>query len=478
MRFVKNQILVILSVISAVTCVSPVYIPKENEVDTKNGRLEGEARGSYYAFEGIRYAEPPLGENRFEPPKPYSTKWEGVLPAKNIGSTCIQWDILQATSEDKMSGDEDCLFLNVYKPTTLPTAEPLPVIVHIHGGGFMFGSGAFYGPELIMKSGKFIYVSFNYRLGPLGFLSTKNELIPGNMGLKDQVIALKWVQENIQSFGGDKDSITLTGFSAGGAAVHLHYMSPLSTGLFHRGISHSGNALAPWVLTENAVDKFTALAEKLNCSHENQKEVVKCLKSVPGTDIVRTIPKFGESIGPVYKHPLTPFGIVVEPAHVNAFISKTPITYLQESKIQKLPWLLSTVKDEAAFITAELYQYPQFLQRFDENWNLLAPLLLDYNTTSQTNKDRVSAKLKEEYFTGHPVNKKNFSKLTKVSAFENLKLFYIGRDISQSQSTRKTKEKTAVKHNLNFFQGILSKIYLKMPIMNKFIIFSPENYLH
>lgn len=104
------------------------------------------------------------------------------------------------------------------------------VSIHIHGGAFMFGSGDRYKPDYLMDHDDIIYVSFNYRLGPLGFLSTGDSIVPGNNGLKDQVAALSWVQRNIVAFGGDPSKVTITGLSAGGASVHYMYLSPLSHG--------------------------------------------------------------------------------------------------------------------------------------------------------------------------------------------------------------------------------------------------------
>lgn len=150
----------------------------------------------------------------------------------------------------KIIGEEDCLYVNVFTPTKVPQQEDnMDVIVYIHGGAFMFGSAqAFADPRYLMDK-DVVVVTMNYRLGPfgmakhtwgiisniifqfVGFMSTEDEVIPGNNGLKDQVLALQWVNKNIHVFGGNPDSVTLMGLSAGGTSVHLHYFSPLSKGL-------------------------------------------------------------------------------------------------------------------------------------------------------------------------------------------------------------------------------------------------------
>ncbi|KAL3282159.1 hypothetical protein HHI36_005354 [Cryptolaemus montrouzieri] len=156
--------------------------------------------------------------------------WKDVLDATKPHAVCPQRDIYRRT--DLIEGDEDCLYLNVYTPR-LPSEnlELLPVMVFFHGGGFLCGGGNsyWYGPDVLLDR-DIVLVVTNYRLGALGFLSTGDSVSPGNYGLKDQSLALKWVKKNIEYFGGDPDSITLFGESAGGASANYHMLSPLSKG--------------------------------------------------------------------------------------------------------------------------------------------------------------------------------------------------------------------------------------------------------
>lgn len=159
---------------------------------------------------------------------------------------CIQkYDIFPLAS---VRGQEDCLYLNVYRPKKC-RKKKLPVMVYIHGGGYIGESAdpRVIGPEKFMDTRKVILVSLQYRLGPFGFLSSDDCSAPGNFGLKDQSMALRWVQRNIESFGGDRRRVTVFGHSAGGAAVQFHMMSPLSEGLFSKAISlcHSGVSSIP-----------------------------------------------------------------------------------------------------------------------------------------------------------------------------------------------------------------------------------------
>ncbi len=158
--------------------------------------------------------------------------------------------------------------------------KKLPVIFFIHGGGFYSGSGNIYGPELLLDH-DVILVTFNYRLGPFGFLSL-NQNYSGNLALKDQLLALKWVRDNIRSFGGDKDRITIHGWSAGCWSVSLHMVSPASQGLFNRAICFSASALVPWILSY--VKDHREIAETFAISNgvhpTNDQQLIDYLKNV------------------------------------------------------------------------------------------------------------------------------------------------------------------------------------------------------
>lgn len=194
----------------------------------------------YFSFRGIPYANAPINHLRFELPEKYSA-WISVKDVLKTGSDCIQINPLN-TSE--IIGDEDCLFLNVYTPN-VDLIKKLPVMFFIHGGGYFESSSSelFYGPDFLIEE-NIVLVTINYRLGPLGFLSVDE--LPKNVGLYDQLLALKWVNENIQSFGGDKNEITIFGESAGACSVHFLIMSPLSNTFFKRAIMQSGTALDAW----------------------------------------------------------------------------------------------------------------------------------------------------------------------------------------------------------------------------------------
>ncbi|XP_038219763.1 esterase FE4-like [Zerene cesonia] len=294
-----------------ITCFKAIMV----RIKVSEGVLEGSKVDNvygkpYFSFKGIPYAEPPVGDLRFKAPKP-RTPWIGVREAKEHGPESCQYNILLPQSTE-CKGDEDCLYLNVYTPNIEPE-NPLPVMVYIHGGGFVCGRGNSeqYGPEFLIKH-NVILVTINYRLGILGFLCLDTEDIPGNAGMKDQVAALRWVQNNISNFGGDPDNVTIFGESAGAASVSAHLVSPMTKGLFKRAIMQSGTSLCPWVQTYGARDRAILLARELGCECKDDKEIYEFFKNQPAQNLVnkRVQITFTES-AKLFPHVC--FGIVSNP---------------------------------------------------------------------------------------------------------------------------------------------------------------------
>ncbi|KAI4456723.1 carboxylesterase [Holotrichia oblita] len=258
---------------------------KQNlQVHLEDGTIQGkkmyteEKRLAYYAYLGIPYAKPPLGNLRFSNPV-RNEKWSGVLSTTEDAPTCTQ-----DTERIIYIGSEDCLYINVF--TTKNRQEKndstlLPVMVFIYGGGFKFGQSnqSIYGPDYLLEH-DVIVVSFNYRVGAFGFLSTSDMASPGNYGLKDQIEALRWTQRNIKLFGGDPNSVTLFGESAGAASVSYLMLAPKAKGLFHRAISFSGSALCPWALSRNPLPVTYAVATSAGIIERNTKELIKKLRQL------------------------------------------------------------------------------------------------------------------------------------------------------------------------------------------------------
>ena len=229
------------------------------------------------------YAAPPFGVLRLRPPAA-APAWQGVRDATRLASSCLQAKSEYAKAQE---GAEDCLYLNVYVPReTIPEATArLPVMVWLHGGGFVNGSGNAFNGERLAKTANAIVVTVNYRLGPFGWLALPSlaaeapDHATGDYGLRDSIAALGWVQRNIAVLGGDPQRVSLFGQSAGAEQTLALVASPLAAGLFQRAISMSAPASLSMPTVDAAAAKRKAFLDELGCSDpSNQRD---CLRSLP-----------------------------------------------------------------------------------------------------------------------------------------------------------------------------------------------------
>ncbi|XP_053676821.1 esterase E4-like [Anopheles nili] len=228
-----------------------------------------------YQFLNIPYAAPPVGERRFKAPVPISP-WTGVKDVSMPGRACPQLGVTTQNPEGNVSDLEDCLSVSVY---TKNTTDNRPVMVFIHGGGFVTGAASIFEPDYLLEK-DIVLVSIQYRLGPLGFLSTGTANIPGNMAMYDIIAALEWVSSYIRFFGGDRTSVTIFGESAGAAAVSALLYSPtVRDDLFHRAIIQSGSVFAPWATCKSPKEGALDIARRVNCDRPAES-MEDCLRSV------------------------------------------------------------------------------------------------------------------------------------------------------------------------------------------------------
>lgn len=302
-------------------------------VQTANGPVRGIVESDVDVFKGIPYSAPPIGEFRWRPPQPV-TPWEGELDATEYGANCAQsgWGGAPGTIAEGSS--EDCLYLNLWRPANVTADAKLPVMVWIHGGGFVGGSGS--GPGIAGKEfakKDVILITINYRLGRLGHfafpaLSAEHPEEPkGSYAYMDQIAALKWVQKNVDVFGGDPENVTIFGFSAGGVSVHSLLTIPSAQGLFQKAISHSGGA-RDGVLTgrpirkENADIFYNVSAETIGINFARKHgiegtdaEALAKLRALPVEEIVDGGQETDGEGGPrIYSGPILDGRLVVETA--------------------------------------------------------------------------------------------------------------------------------------------------------------------
>ncbi|XP_015196055.1 neuroligin-2a isoform X1 [Lepisosteus oculatus] len=290
-------------------------------VTTNYGKLRGikkdlnnEILGPVEQYLGVPYATPPVGDRRFQPPEAPGS-WPDVRNATQFAHVCPQniqgvlpeimlpvWftDNLDIVAGYIQNQSEDCLYLNIYVPTedgpltkkhdestiNSPRDEDIrdrrkkPVMLFIHGGSYMEGTGNMFDASVLAAYGNVIVVTMNYRLGVLGFLSTGDQAAKGNYGLLDQIQALRWLNENIGHFGGDPERITIFGSGAGASCVNLLILSHHSEGLFQRAIAQSGSAISSWSVNYQPLKYTNILARKVGCSQAaaSTTEVVECLR--------------------------------------------------------------------------------------------------------------------------------------------------------------------------------------------------------
>ncbi|CAH0598145.1 unnamed protein product [Chrysodeixis includens] len=290
----------------------------------------------FQAYRGIRYAEPPVGELRFQPPK-LITKYSGEVDASQEGPACPQPVI------DNYPVHEDCLRLNVYRPDGKHVKD-LPVVVFMHAGGFYTVSGRsdVAGPHYLLDR-DVVLVTINYRLGSLGFLSTGDKYAPGNNGFKDQVMALRWVQRNIAAFGGDPSLVTISGYSAGSFSVMLHTISPMSRGLFHRAISMSGSPISQIEIPRHQRHLAEKQAELLNCTTASSQALIACLQT-------KTSKEIGDSLDKMFEFNYDPVLLWV-PIHERdfgqeMFLPRQPLVALCGGDLAPVPYIVSQTQDE------------------------------------------------------------------------------------------------------------------------------------
>ncbi|MFC4121181.1 carboxylesterase/lipase family protein [Nonomuraea zeae] len=291
-------------------------------VRTDTGLVRGARAGGVDSFLALPYAAPPVGDLRWRAPRP-ARSWSGVRDAARWGNRCPA----AAGSNGPRSETEDCLYLNVFRPSGTQAGRRLPVLFWIHGGGLVNGSANQHDGTLIAQLEDVVVVSVNYRLGVLGFLAhpalTAEAGQSGNYGLLDQQAALRWVRRNIGAFGGDPRQVTIDGESAGGFSVCAHLTAPASAGLFGRGIIQSGSCVSRPVA--EGEQSGTSIAATLGCPDDGA--AVACLRALSAARLVD---------GPQF----TSF------VHGGPVLPESPDTAVRAGRFQRVPLIVGSNRDE------------------------------------------------------------------------------------------------------------------------------------
>ncbi|XP_073813923.1 juvenile hormone esterase-like [Musca autumnalis] len=359
---------------------------------------------SFEAFLGVPYALPPLGNLRFSHPQPHA-KWQGILDATRPKPDCIQKNVLIPNSE--VTGEEDCLYMNIYRPQpSSNNPNLLPVMVYFHGGGFYAGSPnpQIVGPEYFMDTQGVILAVPAYRLGIFGFLSTNDSVISGNFGLKDQTLALKWIQQNIEAFGGDPKRVTIFGQSAGGIASHLHMLSKHSEGLFESVIAQSGTASVAATLQEDPLSVARETASHLNIPNAetiSSSQLLENFRLIDAHAVMAAVDKLKYW----HTHRDTVFSIVVENQQSpEAFLTQHPLEIMRNANYNPTRFMAGIVPEEGAVFSISMWEFEELRNSLNEDFNALLERLIIFPLRfSRSEIDEAMQKIIEEYFHGHSV---------------------------------------------------------------------------
>ncbi|XP_037945468.1 esterase B1-like [Teleopsis dalmanni] len=384
-------------------------------IDTDKGPVQGVQRitiwnDAYYSFEKIPFAKPPLGDLRFKAPVP-ADPWTTALDCKSPAPPPLQKSMLFSNYR----GSEDCLYLNVFTKDIKPAALR-PVMVWIYGGGFQAGesSRTLFSPDYFMSK-DIVFVSITYRVGPLGFLSIDDPAVnvPGNAGIKDQILSLKWIQTNIAAFGGDPNNVTLFGESAGGASTHFCMLTEQSKGLFHKAILMSGSALCPWAMAPRN-QWARRLAQKLGYKDDENSgaDIYNFLVQSKGADLIKAADTI--LIGKEkHRRVLFPFTPTVEPyISESNILNELAYNMLEKTWSNDIPIIISGTSFEGLLFYPDIIKRPATLDEV-KNCKHLLPADLDLDKTDEKLVEYGLA-LKSCYFGEEECNVKNMMKYLEV----------------------------------------------------------------
>jgi acetylcholinesterase len=344
-------------------------------VYTTTGALRGIRRtvldkNEVHVYYGVPFAKPPLGPLRFKKPVPLDP-WNGTLNAFHQPNTCYQ-DVSEIFPGFKgeviwlpnTNISEDCLYMNIWVPKPKKHNKKLPILLWIYGGGYVSGTATLdiYNADILAAENNVIVVEPQYRVGAFGFLYMGVDDAPGNMGLYDQVMAIQWIKDNAAKFGGDPDSITVFGESAGGASVTSHLISPISRHLLERGIIQSGTINAPWSImtakrAREIADKLIVDSSCINAdgSSMSVSDAIQCLRDMPASNI-STLQWNSYS---------TILNFMSAPTIDGVFLPKDPMEMLREGDFKKVPLLIGSNRDEGSLFI--LYDFIEHFKKDGPN---------------------------------------------------------------------------------------------------------------
>ncbi|XP_023935397.1 cholinesterase 1 [Bicyclus anynana] len=344
-----------------------------------------------YSFYGIPYATVPKGANRFKAPLA-APVWSDTFEAVDTEIICPQSNILNALviPESKVI-KEDCLIANIYVPETNETN--LPVVIYIHGGAFVTGWGNMFTPKSLVNTQKVIAITFNYRLGAIGFLCLGTKDIPGNAAMKDQVALIRWVHKNIANFGGNPDDITLSGFSSGAVSVDMLLLSKMARGIIKKVIPESAGGLCPFSVQLDPVENAKVYAKLLGFQYVDDIYALENFYMNIPHDVLSAVQVTNMKDSVTLMAPCIERDIGEE-----RFLEDSPVNLLKRGDFEKLPTLYGFTHMDG------LFRLPQFYTWKDEmNTKFSDFLPADLQFKNKLEKEKVANEVRSFYFSDKPV---------------------------------------------------------------------------
>ncbi|XP_058178102.1 esterase B1-like [Anopheles ziemanni] len=359
----------------------------------------------YYCFKGIPYAQPPIGKLRFASPVAIERYNVSYLDCSRERSNCMGRDVITRD----ISGSEDGLFLNVYTPRIVRDGSSgglLPVMVFFHGGGMTGGNGGsgLYLPDYLVQEGV-VVATVNYRLGVLGFLCLPHAGIEGNAGLKDQRMALQWIAQNITTFAGDPNNVTIFGASSGGSNVMMHCFSELSRPFFHKAIAQSATVFADLIYQNEPENRARSLARIFGYEGSSDEGALATLRDVPAHRLYEAqflvLSDREREYGPIFHFPFT--AVIERKESRDAVLLKTPMDYLREHGSIPVPVLCGYNDKEGIMELVDTIKTISVYNRQPEKF-ICGSFNVDYFSPLAR---ALGEELKRHYFGDQPITRDN-----------------------------------------------------------------------
>ncbi|XP_053663732.1 esterase B1-like [Anopheles marshallii] len=378
----------------------------------------------YYCFKGIPYAKAPVGKLRFASPVPIERYSVSYLDCSRERSSCLGRDVITR----EITGTEDGLFLNVYTPAIgregTAAEALLPVMVFFHGGGMTGGNGdsGLYLPDYLVQEGT-VVATVNYRLGVLGFLCLPQAGIEGNAGLKDQRLALQWIQQNVKTFGGDPNNVTIFGASSGGSNVLMHCFSDRSRQYFHKAIAQSATIFADLIFQTEPEERARSLARIFGYEGTSDDGVLSTLRDVPAQRLYEAqflvLSAREREYEPIFQFPFT--AVIEREQSVDPVILKTPMEYLREVDRLQVPVLCGYNDKEGMLELVDMIKHLAVYNSRPEKF-VCKSFAVDYFSPAAR---ALGEELKQHYFGQAAISRSNLNQLVDLLTDRFLVGYYV-----------------------------------------------------